>query len=81
MAFDLNVNGTRHTIDADPAAPLLWVIRASYWADWHEVQLRNRTVWRVYSARRRPTDTVLQCRCEYCRRQKDHDDRRGLAGR
>jgi isoquinoline 1-oxidoreductase alpha subunit len=27
MAFDLNVNGTRHTIDADPRTPLLWVIR------------------------------------------------------
>ena len=27
MAFDLNVNGTRHTIDADPQTPLLWVIR------------------------------------------------------
>ena len=27
MAFDLNVNGTRHTIDADPLMPLLWVIR------------------------------------------------------
>ena len=27
MAFDLIVNGTRHTIDADPQTPLLWVIR------------------------------------------------------
>ena len=27
MAFDLNVNGTRHAIDADPLTPLLWVIR------------------------------------------------------
>ena len=27
MAFDLNVNGTRHTVDADPQTPLLWVIR------------------------------------------------------
>ena len=27
MAFDLNVNGRRHTIDADPRTPLLWVIR------------------------------------------------------
>jgi aerobic-type carbon monoxide dehydrogenase small subunit (CoxS/CutS family) len=27
MAFDLTVNGTRHTIDADPKTPLLWVIR------------------------------------------------------
>src|SRR5688572_16188262 len=27
MAFDLLVNGTRHTIDADPQTPLLWVIR------------------------------------------------------
>ncbi len=27
MAFDLIVNGTRHTIDADPRTPLLWVIR------------------------------------------------------
>lgn len=27
MAFDLTVNGTRHTVDADPATPLLWVIR------------------------------------------------------
>ena len=27
MALDLNVNGTRHTIDADPLTPLLWVIR------------------------------------------------------
>jgi isoquinoline 1-oxidoreductase alpha subunit len=27
MAFDLNVNGMRHTIDADPQTPLLWVIR------------------------------------------------------
>jgi isoquinoline 1-oxidoreductase alpha subunit len=27
MAFDLNVNGTRHTIDADQLTPLLWVIR------------------------------------------------------
>ena len=27
MAFDLNVNGTRRTIDADPQTPLLWVIR------------------------------------------------------
>jgi isoquinoline 1-oxidoreductase alpha subunit len=27
MAFDLNVNGTRHIIDADPQTPLLWVIR------------------------------------------------------
>lgn len=27
MAFDLHVNGTRHTIDADPRTPLLWVIR------------------------------------------------------
>jgi len=27
MAFELNVNGTRHTLDADPQTPLLWVIR------------------------------------------------------
>ena len=27
MAFELLVNGTRHTIDADPQTPLLWVIR------------------------------------------------------
>ena len=27
MPFDLNVNGTRRTIDADPQTPLLWVIR------------------------------------------------------
>lgn len=27
MALDLNVNGTRHTIDVDPKTPLLWVIR------------------------------------------------------
>ena len=27
MAFDLNVNGTRHIIDADPQTPLLWIIR------------------------------------------------------
>src|ERR1051326_2695183 len=27
MAFDLYVNGTRHTVDADPQTPLLWVIR------------------------------------------------------
>jgi isoquinoline 1-oxidoreductase alpha subunit len=27
MAFELNVNGTRHTVDADPQTPLLWVIR------------------------------------------------------
>src|SRR5262245_55393364 len=27
MAFDLNVNDTRHTVDADPQTPLLWVIR------------------------------------------------------
>src|SRR5262245_3086890 len=27
MAFDLNVNGTQHTIDAEPQTPLLWVIR------------------------------------------------------
>ena len=27
MAFDLNVNGIRHTIDVDPLTPLLWVIR------------------------------------------------------
>lgn len=27
MALDLNVNGVRHSVDADPATPLLWVIR------------------------------------------------------
>ena len=27
MAFDLVVNGTRHTVDADPQTPLLWVVR------------------------------------------------------
>jgi isoquinoline 1-oxidoreductase alpha subunit len=27
MAFDLNVNGTRHAVDADARTPLLWVIR------------------------------------------------------
>ena len=27
MALDLNVNGTRQTVDADPQAPLLWIIR------------------------------------------------------
>jgi isoquinoline 1-oxidoreductase subunit alpha len=27
MAFDLLVNGTRHTVDADPQTPLLWVVR------------------------------------------------------
>jgi isoquinoline 1-oxidoreductase alpha subunit len=27
MAFDLNVNGTGHNIDADLQTPLLWVIR------------------------------------------------------
>ena len=27
MAFDLTVNGTLHTVDADPQTPLLWVIR------------------------------------------------------
>ena len=27
MAFDVIVNGTRHSVDADPQTPLLWVIR------------------------------------------------------
>ena len=27
MAFDLEINGTTHSVDADPATPLLWVIR------------------------------------------------------
>ena len=27
MALDLNLNGTQHTVDADPQTPLLWVIR------------------------------------------------------
>jgi isoquinoline 1-oxidoreductase subunit alpha len=27
MAVDLNVNGAAHSVDADPATPLLWVIR------------------------------------------------------
>ena len=27
MAFDLEVNGKRHTVDVDPQTPLLWVIR------------------------------------------------------
>ena len=27
MAFDLSVNGTLHSVDADPRTPLLWVIR------------------------------------------------------
>ena len=27
MAFELLVNGTLHTVDADPQTPLLWVIR------------------------------------------------------
>ena len=27
MALDLKVNGTAHTVDVDPATPLLWVIR------------------------------------------------------
>jgi len=27
MGFDLRVNGTVHTVDADPQTPLLWVIR------------------------------------------------------
>jgi isoquinoline 1-oxidoreductase alpha subunit len=27
MAFTLDVNGTSHEIDADPATPLLWVLR------------------------------------------------------
>jgi isoquinoline 1-oxidoreductase alpha subunit len=27
MAFDLEVNGKRHSVDADPQTPLLWVIR------------------------------------------------------
>ena len=27
MAFELIVNGTSHTVDADPQTPLLWVIR------------------------------------------------------
>ena len=27
MAFNLNINDTSHTVDADPQTPLLWVIR------------------------------------------------------
>jgi isoquinoline 1-oxidoreductase alpha subunit len=27
MAFDLEINGTTYTVDADPQTPLLWVIR------------------------------------------------------
>jgi isoquinoline 1-oxidoreductase alpha subunit len=27
MAFDLNVNGTRRTVDAEQSTPLLWIIR------------------------------------------------------
>jgi isoquinoline 1-oxidoreductase alpha subunit len=27
MAFDLRINGTVHSVDADPQTPLLWVIR------------------------------------------------------
>ena len=27
MAFSLRVNGQRHEVDADPATPLLWVLR------------------------------------------------------
>jgi isoquinoline 1-oxidoreductase alpha subunit len=29
MALELNVNGTAHSVDVDPATPLLWVIRDS----------------------------------------------------
>jgi isoquinoline 1-oxidoreductase alpha subunit len=27
VAFDLIVNGARHTVDADPQTPLLWIVR------------------------------------------------------
>ena len=27
MALDLKINGTPHTVDVDPATPLLWVLR------------------------------------------------------
>ena len=27
MAFDLNVNGSVHSVDADAATPLLWIVR------------------------------------------------------
>jgi isoquinoline 1-oxidoreductase alpha subunit len=29
VAFDLNINGKLHSVDADPQTPLLWVIRDS----------------------------------------------------
>ena len=81
MAFDLIVNGTRHTIDADPQTPLLWVIRDHVGLTGTKFSCGIGQCGACTRARRWPRRPLLQRPRGHGHRQADHDDRRRLAGR
>jgi aerobic-type carbon monoxide dehydrogenase small subunit (CoxS/CutS family) len=58
MNISLQINGTAHQVDIDPATPLLWVLR-DHLGMTHQVRLRDRHVRRLHDSSKWIGDTLV----------------------
>ncbi len=59
MAIELTVNGEKHSVEVDPAKPLLWVLQRGPQADRNQVRLRHRSMRRVHGTDQRHGNALL----------------------
>ncbi len=60
MAATLDVNGKSVTVNADPATPLLWVLRDELGMTGTKFGCGMAPVWRLHRARRRPAGPLVR---------------------
>ena len=76
MAFQLTINGDRHSVDVDGDTPLLVGVARRARHDRHEVRLRHGAVRRLHGAsRRRRRPAPASRRSTASATSADHDDR------
>ena len=74
--ISLTVNGRAHTVDVDPATPLLYVLSDDLALRGPKFGCGARAVRRVHGDRRRPRDAIVRDAGRHDGRRRDHDARR-----
>ena len=77
----LTVNGRAHSLDVDPATPLLYVLSDDLALQRTEVRLRPRPVRRLHGDRSWTRGSIVRDAGRHARRRRDHHARGSRDGR